>query len=113
MNKFEDSNNSNPYGIVNLGDLGDSLYDEPPKPLTPEPYFSKNIKNQLYRQAGANSLSNPQLWNEIESKWNSALAAAEQYGEQIEYTDETVAHEYWYREILTPEQQDAYPHLVG
>ena len=98
--------------IINLAELGDSLLEDHEQ-VVPEPEFTKKIRNNLFKQANEGKLSNPKLWKEIETKWETAVSVADNSGEQIDYNDETVVHEYWYREILTAAQQDAYPYYGG
>jgi len=97
--------------VINLAELGDSLFDDHPEYQNPEPEFTKKIEADLYKQENEGTLSNPSLWKDIETKWETALVAADNSGEQLEYTDETVVHEYWYLEILTSAQREAYPYM--
>ena len=77
-------NHRKPTGrVINLADLGDSLFDDHPNFQDPEPEFTKKIEADLLEQKNEGTLSNPKLWKDIESKWETALVAAENSDELL------------------------------
>ena len=77
--------------------------------LIREPEFTKKVRSDICKQAKAGTLSNTELWKQLEEDVFDGNMDYVSPSDPIAY--DQVAHLYWYTEILTPAQQKAYPYI--
>ena len=74
-----------------------------------EPEFTKKVRSDICKQAKAGTLSNTELWKQLEDDVFDGNMDYVSLSDPIAYDE--VAHLYWYTELLTPAQKEAYPYI--